>query len=363
MENNYTNFAAGLPDANIPNNPFWSGVNQSVREQNMLPFMRNANVQSDLDVQTAQQAFQDAMSPEQRALRAATIGMQTTQANERAKTLPLEEQFKREEAQGKLSLLPQQNQREQEVLRQELSALKGKPAHSFLEFMSNGAGELSKLPPPMQAQVYTQLKDQWQEMNPGVPVPPRLAQYSPDAVKMLSATATAFANDPKLRGQLALESAKDAAHKERTGMEVAGRVKVAGIEEAGRNARNRETLAEGNPLRQQMALRNALRNPKISPEERETAESLLYRYIAKDMEDWELKLRKEVEANSPTPAIRETNLKRLSVETARRFIDKLNMDRIQPTLEDLRKAFPEAKDEQLKKVYQEAYEKIHGKGK
>jgi len=85
----YTNVFSGLPDANIPNNPFVSGMNQSIRQESMMPFLRNANIQSDLTTQKQGAEVGEFMSPQAVQMRQAQRTKDTTSANTETMMIPL----------------------------------------------------------------------------------------------------------------------------------------------------------------------------------------------------------------------------------------------------------------------------------
>lgn len=355
----YENPARGLPDANIPNNPFWSGVNQSSREQNMLPFLRNANVQSDVETQTAQQKWADMMSPEQRALRAAEINKGTVQNTQEAQTLPFTEQLKRDEAGSKSRLLPHEEAVKLEQYKQDLAKVQGKPVHDFLEFTSNAAEDISKLPPPLQAQAYTQLKDQWKQMNPGIPLPPKFEQFTPDVVPMLKGVASAFANDPKLRGQKVIQGMKEEGDTARNAATNAANIRIANIRESGDDRRAARLAEEGNIPRQMYNLRSVLQNPASKPEEKDRADQLLYQYINTEVDNLAAKDEslKAMTLGILNPATKDKTIAEIDQYKTRLLLDRLGRNGVRATLSDLKKAYPGQSDSKLKEAYKKAFGK------
>src|ERR1035437_2493363 len=128
----YTNETAGLPPTDIPWGGFLNGVNTSIRQETMLPFLRNANIQSDVKTSKDQQKQMEFMSPAAQEMRKQAIAAETQKSSVEAQNLPLRAAQERMTLQNQKDLNPDvQGAAMEEAKQKKIKAL-GTPTADFL---------------------------------------------------------------------------------------------------------------------------------------------------------------------------------------------------------------------------------------
>jgi len=355
----YTNAFAGLPDANLPNNPFYSGINQSRREQTMLPFLRNANIQSDVETSTAQQKQMEFMSPEAQAMRKAKINEGTVEANTNASQIPLlaaEVNSKNAAAQ---QLRPQQTRNQKLTLEQEYRTLQGKPQGELFKLLGNAADAMEKLPEMARPGALKSIVDQFRQTNPGVELPEEIDRYEAQTLPAMKMMAQVAANTPEQRGKVQVTGMTEAGDDRRNAATNQTNLRIAQGHDTAAAQRNERSLEEGNLARQMYTLRSALApGSKATPEQRNRAESMLYQYVVKETDDAALKdagIKGLGEMAALRPNDRETLFKEIDKRKAILLIKRLKTNGILPRLSDIKAARPEMSVADIRRAFKEEF--------
>lgn len=179
----YTNPMAGLPDANIPNNPFWSGVNQSQREVMAQPFMDMARQGQELELQRKATETGEYTSPWASAARRSKAEFETAEAGAKQKLLGPETEKKLLELQNYMQLAPTQQKIAMVEAAQKLSTAEAGPAHAFVDMLGSMHENVKDAPPAVQKEAFDRAVKQFHDLHPGMQLPPALAQWHPNAMK------------------------------------------------------------------------------------------------------------------------------------------------------------------------------------
>jgi len=131
----YLNPAAGLPDANFANNPFWSGVKSAERQQAMQPFMDMSRQSQAMDLQKQQVMNQEFMSPQARGARMDAFGEQSAKSR-----------FNIEKAKADLELLPQETKKRVAEIHNAIRSEEAKPMRELFEEMAGISDVLDRTP-------------------------------------------------------------------------------------------------------------------------------------------------------------------------------------------------------------------------
>ena len=274
----YMNPAAGLPDANIPNNPFWSGVNESVRERTMAPFLGMQQEREGLELQKQRQTNQEFMSPD--AQRARMSGFGATEA---------QNIFNAAEAKQKLSLLPEQKKLQIEQLSNQINDERAKPVKGLLTQLGGMAQRLEKMPEQHRPIAFRQELQRWQQMNPGSQIPEQFREYNPAVLDELKNIEYALVFTPKHQQDLGMEGVKGANRLAEQRLQNEGSANVASIQQRG--ATDRQGMVSGgkpvNIPQRTVQLRRMLANPDTPAEEKETAKEELIGYVTESFQKFE----------------------------------------------------------------------------
>lgn len=255
--NDYINPAAGLPETNIPNNPFWSGVNQGQRTQMMQPFLDMAQQNQASTLQRTLMENQEFASPDAQEMRLAERGSKTAQfQSSKAKSL------------AEIEALPHEQQLKIAELGNKLRGANAQPYRELFSELGTLSDRLDQLPPERRAGEYAAALTRWEMTHEGKSVPQQFKQYSPQVHNELKAIRHALVMTPEHEQKLnerALQNSGDLAVQQ---LRNEGGLAQANVQaSATRDAASQRASGRENPGQFRVSNLRILNNPNSTEEE------------------------------------------------------------------------------------------------
>lgn len=287
MPDIYNNPFSGMPNPAVYDSPFMKSWKERERTDMAQPFIQNSLNSQTMDVQKQGQEMNEFMDPTAIGRRREEMGLGLEKAQAARQLLPQQTQSEQLALEQKIKTLPLETQRMIEEQGQKLATLKGQPVANLFEEMASLHPELSKMPPPLQAQAYKQAIESYKARHPGQELPPEIEQFGPhtmDSVKhaylthMMSIPHRQKLDelDTTARGNLNVA-------KEHTN----SAVQVANIKERGDNARKKMDIDNGRGIPasvQILGMRKQLSGGNLPQDKREEIEGTMKGIIGRELD-------------------------------------------------------------------------------
>lgn len=350
----YTNETAGLPPTDIPMGGFLNGMNTSIRQETMLPFLRNNNIQSDVATQQAQQKQMEFMSPAAQEMRRQAIAQETQKSATEAQNLPLRAQQERMDLQNKAQLNPDQQATAMEEAKQKKIKALGTPTADFL---SDTAAALKDVPAPLRGQAYLAHIDAFKQTHPGFEPDPKLATFSPHVMNLATSVMNARTNTPEYTQKQAESTKEQAAALARTKVTAGATMGAEGMRAASAERMNAATLEAANLPKQIYSLKQKLSDPKLTASQRSAAGEQLYGYVAKEADDLATKDIGIINLGISVmnPETRNDALKQMDSRKSGILLERLIHNGLIPKMSDIRSAYPGVAEDKLKEGFKKKY--------
>lgn len=360
----YNNVFAGLPDANIPGDGFWSGVNQSIRQESMNPFLSNANQQSNLETQKAQQTQQEFMSPSAMQMRESQRQAELATSQQTALTAPVEGASNREKFLQAQKTYGPEADAQVETARQKLNDIKHKPVRDFMEMIGNSADTLDKTPDPLKGAAYSQITDRFHSLYPDEKLPENLATYHQGTIPFAKLISAASTNTPDVRGKIAENAALEPGKNARANIAAKATLGAESMRAASAERMNAATIQANVGQRPEVVLQRirSIMNDtsgKYSPAQKEQADREGYGIISGQI-DRELATHQEpglqaAAINLAKPDGLKTYLKTKDAIRAQQ-IKNLVPQGFTPMLQDIKPLYPSGvSDAEIRKDFKETF--------
>lgn len=265
---NYMNPAAGLPDTNIPNNPFYSGYNNALKMNMMQPFMENALQSQQLEQAKQIQSFKESMTPE--AIEARKSAFPATIAKNKLSTA---------QSEATLENLPTQKKVDLAKMNDQILTLQGKPAGELVKTLGQHANTIDQLPPAARAMAWESIfgeNGQFAQTHPGWKIPDKYKHYSDDNLQEAKELNMAATMTPELKQKIMIEQEKGKAGVAKQAEANKGRLGAASITAASRiKAAQMQLDMPKNAVLQKLKYMKVLQDPNSPPEARSEAEGIL----------------------------------------------------------------------------------------
>lgn len=349
MPSSYENPLAGMPDANIPSNPFWSGVNQNRREQMAQPFYDQAVQGGNLDLQKHQVEVGEFMSPQAVQMRESARAAELAKSKAETELIPGRTEVEKAKNNQILQTIPQETQLKLKENAQKISELEGKPVATFMKMGANLYSQIKDLPPAQQAQQYQNLIQQFQATHPGQQLPPAMQQFTAGTLDGLKSAYIMDMYSTDFQQKMAEGKQKGEYGVKEAGIHAGGTVAAASIAAKASTENNQRTLDYGTPARFATMQQRILSDPKASPEQKASAESTLYEIRSREIDDVLAKdpvLQSISTLAGTNPQAREL----YQSERTKMRIERLLSQGVTPRLQDFRSLYPGKSDSDLQKA-------------
>lgn len=267
----YMNPAAGLPDANFANNPFWSGVKSVERQQIMQPFMDMSQQRQQMDLQKQQVMNQEFMSPQARGARMDAFGEQSAKSR-----------FNKEKAIADLELLPMEQKKRVAEISNAIRSEEAKPMTQLFEEMAGISDVLERTPEEHRPMVYKQWADRTQQKI-GKPLPQQYQNYTPQFLNEAKNIKYGLVYTPKHEQKMAEIGLQGDNSAEVARISGENSERVARINQAGQDRRHKDTMERTpkpvNIPQRMVQLRDTMANPSASEQDKAVAKVELMGYL------------------------------------------------------------------------------------
>ena len=266
----YLNPAAGLPEANFANNPFWSGVKSVERQQTMQPFMDMAQQRQQMELQKQGVLNQEFMSPEARGARMGAFGEAAAKSK-----------FNAEKARADLEMLPMEQKKRVAEISEAIRSAEAKPMQELFTEMAGISDVLERTPEQHRPMVYKQWADRTQQKI-GKPLPQQYQEYTPQFLNEAKNIKYGLVYTPKLEQEKIIKGVEGENRLAEQRLQNQGSANVAEINQRGAMARQQYATKEGrpvNPAQRIVQLRKVLSSPDAPAEEKEVAKEEMLTYL------------------------------------------------------------------------------------
>lgn len=260
-------FAGAMLPENVPDNPFMSRWNQLDNRRMMAPFREMEQERQGMALKKQGVMDQEFMSPEATQQRAAKRTEETEQSR-----------FNAAKAQSDFRLLGPQEQEKILKIKENLRQIEGKPFATLFKMFGDLAPVLDQRPSQMRPAIIEDAVLQFEMQNPGVKIPDKLRQYSPELHQQAKNIWLAQVLTPAHEQAKVLQTQKETANMARQKVASGTSLQVAGIHEAGQDRRQNQRIQEEAKMSPgQFKVRNMriLNSPNSTPEQIEEAEANL----------------------------------------------------------------------------------------
>jgi hypothetical protein len=269
----YTNPFVGLPEANVPGNPFLSRWNQIDRQQTMQPFVDMAKQRSQLDLQNEQIKSQEFASPQAREARMS--GFSATASKNK---------FDAAKATAELARLPEEEKFKYAELSNKIHSEEGKPYIQLFQELAGLSDVMEQTPEEHRPLVYKQWADRFSQTT-GRPVPPNYQNYNPTILEEAKAVKYGLVMTPKHQQDLGIKGVEAAAAMARQNASDRAAMQRVGAQQAGANSRAEAARTDASPKNKAQIINKAiqiLENPNATPDEKRTAQFQLRPYATEE---------------------------------------------------------------------------------
>jgi len=266
----YLNPAAGLPEANFANNPFWSGVKSAERQQIMQPFLDMSQQSQQMDLQKQRVMNQEFMSPEARGARMGEFAAKTAKSK-----------FDVEKARADLELLPMETKKKVAEIGNAIRSEEAKPMQELFTEMASISDVLERTPEQHRPMVYKQWADRTQQKI-GRPLPQQYQNYNPQFLEEAKNIKYGLVYDVKHEQKLGELKVTGENSERVANINARSAANVAGINQAGQDRRFKQTFDREKPVnipQRMVQLRRSLANPNTSEEQKAVDKEELLNYL------------------------------------------------------------------------------------
>lgn len=267
----YQNIFAGMPAANVPNNPFASRVNEMQRFEMAQPFMNMAQKEQEIALAQKKMAADEAMSPEARAARLSGLTAKTAQ-----------NRFNEQKALHDIELLPQEQKLRIAELSTKINSENAKPYREFLTELASVADVLEKTPEQHRPMVYAQWAAQTKQKT-GHELPPAFQQYSADILNNAKQLQYALVMTPQHRQQLGIKDLENKGAMDRTREQGKNALAVANVNATAAMERQRQAQEVGKVNIPQRIVQIRREMAEADPDKKAVLQNELRGYITSEV--------------------------------------------------------------------------------
>lgn len=344
----------------IKTNPFWSGVQAGQNQAQAQPGMDINRAMQIMGLRKQQMENQEFASPE--AMEARRSGLLAKSAENKGIIDKTPDMTAAEisKARAEIKAEPAMTAEKIAKAEQAASAARGKPQEDLIHTIGNSYDSIKAAPESKRPELWSNAVSQWEQTHPGVQVPERYRQWSPDRMTDLAATRYAQLHTPEFEQKMAEGKQKGEFGVKEHQISAAATVGAASIHARSAEKINTENLEAGKGIAQPgqiLKLQKIMNDKESAPEEKQTAMAVLHDITQKEADleiskDPGLKGLGEKMIMAQTPEERSTLIKEMDARKEKIRTDKL-VDR-NLMLPMLRQKYPDKSDNDLKAAFKKA---------